>query len=286
MVDGPYVDFEQSVRTAYAKALGSACADVDASYIAFERILDPYVVLRVLAEFPEMRDLPVRWEFADVVENGWVSRDEIVPGCAGASCLIVTEGSSDVHILQRSLAHLFPDIADFFDFIDMKDGNPFPGVGNLVSFCKGLSRIRYNGNMLVVLDNDTAGRSALEAIRLLNLASSVKVTSLPTLPELSRFKTLGPAGEAYEDINGRARAIECFLDLAVVDAEPTVRWTSYDRKLESYQGELVRKEDYTRAFSERFGRDDSYDSQKLRALWLHLIEANTTSRTVFPYEEW
>jgi hypothetical protein len=287
VVDGPYVAFEEAVRAAYAKAPGSGYTDGEsASYIAFERILDPYVVLRVLAEFPEMYDLPVRWKFADVVENGWVSPEEIVPGCAGATCMIVTEGSSDVHILERSLVHLFPDIADFFDFIDMKAGNPFPGVGNLVTFCKGLSRIGYDGRMLVVLDNDTAGRGAFEAIRSSNVAPSVKVTTLPSLPEFRRFKTLGPAGEAVEDINGRACAIECFLDLTVLDAEPTVRWTSYDRKLASYQGELVRKDDYTRAFGERFGRDDTYDTRKLRALWAHLIAESTMSRLTFHQEDW
>jgi hypothetical protein len=284
MVDGPYVDFEEEVRKAYAKASGYP--DGDSAYIACERLLDPYVVLRVLAEFPEMLDLPVRWEFADVVENGWVSPEEIVPGCAGASCMIVTEGSSDVHVLERSLAHLFPDTADFFDFIDMKTGNPFPGVGNLVVFCKGLGRIGYDWRMLVVLDNDTAGRGALEAIRSLNLAPSVKVTTLPSLSEFRRFKTLGPAGEAVEDINGRACAIECFLDLTVVDAEPAVRWTSYDKKLDSYQGELVRKDDYTRAFGERFGRDGTYETQKLRALWSHLIAESTISKTTFRHEDW
>lgn len=61
--------------------------------------------------------------------------------------MIVTEGSLDVHTLERNLARLFPDIADFFDFIEIKLENPFPGVGNLVTFSKGFSRIRYDGRM-------------------------------------------------------------------------------------------------------------------------------------------
>ncbi|MDB6105453.1 MAG: hypothetical protein JWO52_5452 [Gammaproteobacteria bacterium] len=266
-MDGPYLDFDGMV-------MGT-----------FGRPLDTYVVLRMLAEFPELENLPIRWEYADIVEGGWISPDDIVPGSGAQRCMIVTEGSSDVHILERSLQHLYPDVADFFDFIDMKDGNPFPGVGNLVTFCRGLARIGYTGHMLIVLDNDTAGRGALEAIGSLDLSPNVRVTTLPSLPEFSQFKTLGPSGDAIEDINGRACAIECFLDLNVIDAEPAVRWTSYDKKLKSYQGELVRKDDYTRVFSDRFNRGDTYQTNKLHALWAHVIAESTVNRVIFPYEE-
>lgn len=268
-VDGPYFDFDAMVM----RALG--------------RPLDPYIVLRVLAEFPELGNLSIRWEYADIVEGGWITADDIVPGSGAQRCMIVTEGSSDVHILERSLNYLYPDVADFFDFIDMKDGNPFPGVANLVAFCRGLARIRYTGRMLIVLDNDTAGRGAFEAIASLNLAPNVKVMTLPSLPEFSRFKTFGPSGEAVEDINGRACSIECFLDLSVVDEEPGVRWTTYDKKLKSYQGELVRKDDYTRAFSEQFGRSNTYRTDKLRALWTHLIAESTVNNDRIPsIEDW
>ncbi|GAB2916195.1 hypothetical protein GCM10027093_63400 [Paraburkholderia jirisanensis] len=265
--EGVYFDFDQAV-------IGT-----------FGRPLDTYLVLRLLAEFPELANLPIRWEYADIVENGWISASDIVPGSGAERCLIVTEGSSDVHILQRSLQLLYPEVADFFDFIDMKDGNPFPGVGNLVAFCRGLARIGYTGRMLIVLDNDTAGRGASEAISSLDMSTNVKVTTLPSLPEFSRFRTLGPSGDAVEDINGRACAIECFLDLSVIDAEPAVRWTTFDKKSKSYQGELVQKDDYARAFSDQFGRADTYQTRKLHALWAHLIAESTVSRSYFPYEE-
>jgi hypothetical protein len=41
--------------------------------------------------------------------------------------------------------------------------------------------------------------------------------------------------------------------------------------LDAYHGDLVAKEDYATDFRERFGRDPSYDTTKLRALCAHLI---------------
>lgn len=162
----------------------------------------------------------------------------------------------------------------------MSNGNPFPGVGNLVTFCKGLSRIRYTGNMLLVLDNDTAGRKALMDIQTLGLPSSVVVTCLPELHQLRRFKTLGPAGDGIEDVNGRASAIECFLDLSGRSTQPAVRWTSYVPQLQQYQGELVAKDEYVADFKERAGRDGSYDWSKLQLLWQHLVDCCTNSASI------
>ena len=185
--------------------------------------------------------------------------------------VVVTEGSSDTLILERSLKALYPDIADFFDFIDMSAGNPFPGAGNIVVFCKGLHRIRYASRMLVVLDNDTAGHVALQGIQALQMPPTFRATCLPDIADLKRIRTLGPAGEAYENINGQAAAIECYLDLSCVSGRPTVRWTAYERKFDAYQGELVGKDAYAATFRENFANDANYDTSKLRAVWEHLI---------------
>jgi len=68
--------------------------------------------------------------------------------------------------------------------------------------------------------------------------------------------------------NGRAAAIECYLD---VGASPTVRWTSYSRELDIYQGELVGKTDFMRRFYEIGAVDGSYDLSKISAVVNMLI---------------
>lgn len=266
---GPVFEMSEALSEAYLK---TTKAPPDTSIALYEFLLDPYVVLRILAENADFDQLVVSWNYADVVEGGWVSADSVRPSGPGWKWLIVTEGSSDTLVLQKAILTLLPDIADFFDFIDMAAGNPFPGVGNIVAFCRGLARIRFDNYMLIVLDNDTAGRAALSAIQALGFSSNVRVTCLPDLEQLRSFKTIGPSGEAVEDINGRASAIECFLDLHGDGGQPKVRWTAYDKNLKTYQGELVEKESYQRQFHQRFGRDPSYDSTKLVQLMEHLLK--------------
>jgi hypothetical protein len=279
---GKYVDFAEAIRQGYANAPGSGFqSGKDPDFIAWERPIDPYLVLRVLADMPEYADLPVCWNYADVKSGGYVDDDSFNPRPPSARWMVVTEGSSDAFVLQRSLQVTHPDIADFFDFIDMSVGNPFPGVGNIVAFCRGLSRIRYTGQMLLVLDNDAAGRAALMDIQVLGLPSTFVATCLPDLDELRSFRTFGPAGEQVEDINGRASAMECFLDFRGVPVEPAVRWTAYMPRQSTYQGELVQKDAYLADFKARFGKDgETYDASKLAKLWQHLINCCTAGTTL------
>ena len=108
----------------------------------------------------------------------------------------------------------------------------------------------------------------------LPLPANMRVAILPYLPDLANFRTMGPTGEAHEDANGRAVAIECFLDLRFGREEPpAIRWTSYDPAAGQYQGELIQKKDYTLAFFERCGKDASYDLSKLKLLWSYLLKS-------------
>lgn len=276
---GEYVDFAEAIREAYAAAPTAHISKEQLpSMIAWERMLDPYLVMRVLADMPEFADLPVCWNYADVKDGEYVDDSNFDPQPPTARWMLVTEGTSDAFILARALTVTNPDVADFFEFIDMSTGNPFPGVGNIVNFCRGLKRIRYTGHMLVILDNDAAGRAALADIQALNMPPGFVATCLPDLTELRAFKTLGPAGENVEDVNGRASAIECFLDFRGVEREPIVRWTMYMSKQSTYQGELVNKDAYVADFKARCGKEGvDYDTSKLIKLWAHLIDSCTTS---------
>ena len=236
--------------------------------------LDPYVILRLLGENPASLKRDLVWGFHDVIEGGWVENDEVFTPLADESkFLIVTEGSSDSGILKTALPLVAPDVADFFNFVDMKDNYPFAGTGNLVNFCKGLAAIDAQNKIVVILDNDTAGQEALQGMQSLKLPRNMRTISLPYLDAFSRFPTLGPSGEALEDVNGRAVAIECFLDLAFGSREPcAIRWTGFNSRRQAYQGELVAKERYAAAFFANV-TTANYDLSKLRLLWEHILQA-------------
>lgn len=246
----------------------------------FFETIDPYIILRLLAENPRNLKENVVWRYHDVVEGGWVEEEEIFEGLADSDLyLIVTEGKSDSAILKKSLKVLRPDIADFFTFIDMGENYPFTGTGNLANFCQGLARIRIQNKVLVIFDNDTAGKAAYEKVRGQQLPPSMCITLLPSLPDFESFPTLGPSGASTENINSKAVAIELYLDLTHATSHPpSVRWTSYDKKLDQYQGELVDKDALAQDFIKRKSLGESYDMSKLKRLWNHLVDVCMAAR--------
>lgn len=235
--------------------------------------LNPYVILRLLAENPGGRNLDVFWSFADVVENGWAKREEIVkPLSCVEKILIVTEGSSDSFIIRRVFELLYTDISDFFRFIDMQEGYPFTGVGNLYNFCCGLMKIGISNKIIIIFDNDTVGKEKFEKLKKMPQMGNLLITKLPDSSLFSRVKTLGPQGISVEDINGSAVAIECFLDFASCERSPVIRWVNYMEKSQKYQGALMYKDDFVRVFKKADLLTGTYDSSKLRMLIDYLLE--------------
>lgn len=227
-----------------------------------------YITLRILAENASNHTLDLVWRFSDLIEDGYITIDDIAPQLSNKEkILIVTEGSSDSDIIKKSIDTLYDDISDFFEFIDMKDNYPFTGTGSLNNFIKGLAKIHILNNIIVVLDNDTAGNSVYNTIKDLSLPNNFKVLTLPNHKEFEHFKCLGPQGESYENINGKAVSIECFLDHSFYNNVVYIRWTSYDNKQNQYQGNIEPKDLLVKSFHEHY--EKAYDFSKLR----HLIDS-------------
>jgi hypothetical protein len=98
---------------------------------------------------------------------------------------------------------------------------------------------------------------------------------LPDIDQLRRFPALGPEGLKNCDINGRAAAIECYLDLKL-DGYPAARviWTNYKKDVNAWQGALEHKESYTRHFTMQTDeslKTGAYDTSKLIAILDGLI---------------
>lgn len=226
--------------------------------------LSAYTILHLLADNTTARDLNVQWSFNDVEEGGWASRSEFVrPLDQTNRFLLVTEGSSDAAILRKALGILKPHVADFFDFVDMEEGYPFSGTGNVFRFVQGLISIRVLNNVIVIYDNDAEGIANFERTLGLNLPHNMSVLRLPDWSEFERFPTQGPNGQDISNINGRAAAIECYLDLP---ADARIRWSSFIPKVGTYQGELIDKERYARSFLKQSAVKAHYDYGKLGAV--------------------
>ncbi len=167
---------------------------------------------------------------------------------------------------------LFPDIADFFHFVDMEEHYPFTGTGNLYKFCQGLSRIKIQNQVLVLFDNDAAGVEKYQQARRLKTPPTMHICRLPDHAFFSAVPTIGPNGVSQENINGSAVAIECFLDLTRFrDRSHLIRWTSYHRELNRYQGEIEGKDELVRQFKKANLTGGRYDASRLTFLIEYLV---------------
>ena len=190
--------------------------------------------------------------------------------------LIATEGTSDTHVLRRAIEMLRPDIADFFRFIDISDRHPFSGTGGLTKFAEGLAKIDVHNKIVFLFDNDAEGVDAYLTVRGFTLPDNMRSFVLPVLDDFRQFPAHGPGGIVNADINDQAAAIECYLDLTMPGRPPAaVRWTSYKKERDVYQGALEYKESYAKRFLDQPAKalkDGSYDVSKLERLLEDLIE--------------
>lgn len=231
----------------------------------FYNTLPTRLFIRILCENPSTKNLSLQWHVFDHIENGWAEETDFTPRLEDKDkILIVTEGKSDTYIIRTSIAALFPEISDFFYFIDMHENYPFTGTGNLTNFYEGLIKIRPQNKIIIIFDNDYFGISAYNKCRKKpNDIPNLKLYHLPDLPEFKEFLTVGPTGEAYQDVNGKAVAIECFLDLLYEsDMPPKVEWSSCKQQNNQPQGALLAKEKYTKNFKKYF-YNEKYNKDKL-----------------------
>ncbi len=210
--------------------------------------LSPYSLLRLFAECEDNLNLDVIWQYGPLVDSGWASEQDFQPGISRSQAiLIATEGGSDVQILKKALSILRPDVADFFRFSDTST-HPSSGTSGLVMLAKALCQIDTVNSILFVFDNDAEGCEAAEKVNALPLTPNLRSMVLPDLEDFNCFPTLGPDGMTTSNINGRAAAIECYLDLRLANYPPPyVTWTNR-KSNDTYHGALKHKESYFNYF--------------------------------------
>lgn len=241
----------------------------EASYLAAKVcILSPPSMLHVFALGPANLDAELIWQFGDMVQAGWVDRSSFAGGAQRSQAVLVaTEGASDARILRRALDVLRPNVSDFFRFIDGDERHHFWGTGNLVKFAEGLLRIDIQNKVLFLLDNDAEGVDAFRKLQQLTMPDNLRSMVLPTIDQLRSFPCLGPEGTHEADINGRAAAIECYLDLDLPNYPPArVIWSNYKKEIDAWQGAIEHKESYDRHFMSQSPEallSGAYDTSKL-----------------------
>ncbi len=154
-------------------------------------------ILRILAEKPANHARCLVWNTHDVHGRQFATFNRKKPLSQTDRFLVVTEGSSDAHILSHALKLLMPHVADFFYFVNMDSGYPFSGTGNLHRFTQGLVGISIENKVVVLYDNDAEGLANFQRTVALARPDNMAVLRLPDLPDRqAAFETIGPHGRS------------------------------------------------------------------------------------------
>jgi len=242
-------------------------------------ILSAEAMLVIFASSAANLNSEVVWEYGPIVDNGYASPDQIKHGARRAQkVLIATEGASDSKIIKRALEVFYPDVADFFYFVDLDGPHHFWGASGLVKFAEGLKKIDIHNKVLFIFDNDVEGDLAYKKLSNIQLAPNLRAMLLPYIDKFENFLVRGPDGVGKANINGRAAAIECYLDLRLDGRKPAqVLWTNYKKEADAWHGSLEFKETYSKFFESQ--SDERLCSGKYDATNILILVDNILSES-------
>ena len=220
-------------------------------------------VLRIILEaFDENEELI--YDLTDVAEGGWVnlehlfdySDDDISPiHDISRRIIVITEGSTDTFILERSLKLLYPHLAEYFRFLDFKGTNIAGGASALAHTVKAFAGVGITNRIIALFDNDTGAEDALKTLNGVTLPKNIEVLRYPEIELANNYSTIGPTGIAKMNVNGLAGSIELYLGKDVLIGEDgnqiPVQWKGYVQSLRKYQGEIISKSDVQNKFMEK-----------------------------------
>jgi hypothetical protein len=232
--------------------------DDDDGWLHFDGYGSLGTLRALLDAFPNVKQVTL--DITDLIGGGWIDENE--PICSRrreadrgevrslAPTVILAEGSSDIEILQSSLASLHPEQKDYFSFFDHRELSVDGGTSYLVKFLKAFAAARAPLQIIAVFDNDVAGVQAYRQALALNFPRNISVMTLPDIKIAEDYPTVGAQGEGTENVNGRAASIELYLGrTSLVDAGGSlrpVRWKGYVHN--AFQGAVEGKADIRAAF--------------------------------------
>jgi hypothetical protein len=204
---------------------------------------DPSYMLRALLEQFALKEAIVL-DCTDLVNGGWMEWDDeacsVVP-----QIIILTEGPSDIDILQPTLSILYPHLKDYYSFMDFRTLKIEASASSLVKMVKVFAGAGIKQRMVAVFDNDAAAADALRPLQSDHLPENIRVVQLPDTPLARSYPTIGPQGAHLADVNGCACSIEMYLGEDILRLESSeftpIKWGAFIHGVGKYQGEIVNK---------------------------------------------
>ena len=205
-------------------------------------------------------DDEVRLDVTDLVADGWIN-DYPAGICASglnamraiaaahAPIVVLTEGKTDIAVLEPALRLLYPHLGDLVRFMDYGE-RPAGGAGPLMNTVRSFASAGIANRVVALFDNDTAASDTLRSLDRARLPDNICVRQYPQLGLARHYPTLGPpptdAGVAYTNVNGLAGSIEMYLGRDILTLPDgtlrPVQWRTYIPGARQYQGEITGKQ--------------------------------------------
>ncbi|WP_373228924.1 HEPN/Toprim-associated domain-containing protein [Cohnella sp.] len=217
-----------------------------------------YVIRGVLELFNDDEQFYI--DFSELIDAGYYSEEDKIcelslqnladDYIANEKIIILSEGSSDITIIKRTMEYLYPDIVGFYSFMDFYQSNASGSASSLVAYIKAFIGSGIRNRIIALFDNDTAADEAISALNKINVPSNIRVLRYPYLEHCNEYPTIGPHGIGFTNINGLACSVEMYLgcdmlvnnDLDYPTKLIPVQWKGYSQGLKKYQGEILNKE--------------------------------------------
>ena len=101
-------------------------------------------------------------------------------GAEHAPVVVLTEGKTDVRVLEPALRLLYPHLTDLVRFMDY-DQRPMGGASALVGMVRAFASAGIANRVVALFDNDTAASDALRNLNRKDLPETIRVYHYPDL---------------------------------------------------------------------------------------------------------
>ena len=120
---------------------------------------------------------------------------------------ILTEGTSDINIISKSIQLLYPHLIDYYNFKDFKIAKAQGNAHQLFLDIKNLIAINHKAKVIALFDNDGEGVTQYNQLKKINIPKNFVILKYPDIELLKSY----PTNNTFENLNGIAGSIEMYL---------------------------------------------------------------------------
>lgn len=121
---------------------------------------------------------------------------------------ILTEGTSDINIISKSIKLLYPHLFDYYNFKDFKIAKAQGSAHQLFLDIKNLIAINHKAKVIALFDNDGEGLTQFNQLKKINIPENFVVLKYPDIVLLDCYPM---ANSTFVNLNGIAGSIEMYL---------------------------------------------------------------------------